>query len=43
MPDEYDVAIVGAGILGLGHALAAHDRGLRVVVGLPALLGVATT
>ncbi len=27
-----DVAIVGAGIVGLGHALAAVDRGLRVVV-----------
>lgn len=28
----YDLAIVGAGILGLGHALAAARRGLRVVV-----------
>jgi FAD dependent oxidoreductase TIGR03364 len=28
----YDVAIVGAGIVGLGHALAAVRRGLRVVV-----------
>ena len=27
-----DVAIVGAGIVGLGHALAAVDRGLRVLV-----------
>ncbi|MCU1527645.1 MAG: hypothetical protein JWP75_1408 [Frondihabitans sp.] len=27
-----DVAIVGAGIVGLGHALAAVDRGLSVVV-----------
>ena len=27
-----DVAIVGAGIVGLGHALAAVDRGLKVVV-----------
>ncbi|ARC56494.1 Gamma-glutamylputrescine oxidoreductase [Frondihabitans sp. 762G35] len=27
-----DVAIVGAGIVGLGHALAAIDRGLSVVV-----------
>lgn len=28
----YDLAVVGAGIVGLGHALAAVDRGLRVVV-----------
>ncbi|KPH77772.1 TIGR03364 family FAD-dependent oxidoreductase [Bosea vaviloviae] len=28
----YDLAIVGAGILGLGHALAAARRGKRVVV-----------
>ena len=28
----YDIAIVGAGILGLAHAKAARDRGLRVVV-----------
>ncbi|RKR74570.1 TIGR03364 family FAD-dependent oxidoreductase [Frondihabitans australicus] len=27
-----DIAIVGAGIVGLGHALAAVDRGLRVIV-----------
>lgn len=27
-----DVAIVGAGIVGLGHALAAVDRGLKVAV-----------
>ena len=29
---RYDLAIVGAGILGLGHALAASRRGLKVVV-----------
>jgi FAD dependent oxidoreductase TIGR03364 len=29
---HYDVAIVGAGILGLAHALAAHRLGKRVVV-----------
>jgi FAD dependent oxidoreductase TIGR03364 len=28
----YDLAVVGAGIVGLGHAAAAVDRGLRVVV-----------
>ena len=28
----FDVAIVGAGICGLGHALAAARRGMRVVV-----------
>ena len=28
----YDLAIVGAGIIGLGHALAAAKRGKRVVV-----------
>ncbi|SDA31576.1 TIGR03364 family FAD-dependent oxidoreductase [Sphingomonas sp. NFR15] len=30
--DQYDVAIVGAGIVGLAHALAATRAGLRVVV-----------
>jgi FAD dependent oxidoreductase TIGR03364 len=29
---SYDVAIVGAGIVGLAHALAAVRRGLRVIV-----------
>ncbi|WP_062377274.1 TIGR03364 family FAD-dependent oxidoreductase [Demequina pelophila] len=29
---HYDLAVVGAGILGLAHAYAAHQRGLRVVV-----------
>jgi glycine/D-amino acid oxidase-like deaminating enzyme len=29
---SYDLAIVGAGILGLAHALAAAKRGKRVVV-----------
>lgn len=33
MSDEaYDLAVVGAGIVGLGHAYAAATRGLRVVV-----------
>lgn len=30
--DRYDLAVVGAGIVGLAHALAAVRRGLRVVV-----------
>lgn len=29
---RYDLAVVGAGIIGLGHAAAALERGLRVVV-----------
>src|SRR5260370_3454221 len=32
LPHTYDVAIVGAGICGLAHALAAARRGKRVVV-----------
>lgn len=34
MPTDegYDLAVVGAGIVGLGHAAAALERGLRVVV-----------
>ncbi|MGN8048268.1 TIGR03364 family FAD-dependent oxidoreductase [Curtobacterium sp. 22159] len=31
-PSHYDVAIVGAGIVGLAHAWEAHRRGLRTVV-----------
>lgn len=30
--DGYDLAVVGAGIVGLGHAAAAVERGLKVVV-----------
>jgi FAD dependent oxidoreductase TIGR03364 len=30
--DRYDLAVVGAGIVGLGHALAAARAGLRTVV-----------
>lgn len=30
--EKYDLAVVGAGIVGLGHAAAALERGLRVVV-----------
>ena len=32
MAEGYDLAVVGAGIVGLGHAAAAVERGLRVVV-----------
>lgn len=32
LSDRYDLAIVGAGILGLAHALAARRHGLRTVV-----------
>lgn len=30
--NEYDLAVVGAGVIGLGAALAARERGLRVIV-----------
>lgn len=30
--ERFDLAVVGAGIVGLGHAAAAVERGLRVVV-----------
>lgn len=32
MTDSFDLAVVGSGIIGLAHALAAARRGLRVVV-----------
>lgn len=32
MEDGYDIAVVGAGIVGIAHALAAARRGLKVVV-----------
>ena len=32
MPATFDLAVVGAGICGLAHALAAARRGKRVVV-----------
>lgn len=32
MTPRYDIAIVGAGIVGLAHALAAATRGMRVIV-----------
>jgi len=32
MSDSFDLAVVGAGVVGLGHALAGLRRGLKVVV-----------
>lgn len=32
MAERFDLAVVGAGIVGLGHAAAALERGLKVVV-----------
>ncbi|MBS7538706.1 TIGR03364 family FAD-dependent oxidoreductase [Ancylobacter lacus] len=32
MTEQYDLAIVGAGVVGLGHALAARRRGLKTIV-----------
>ncbi len=32
MKETFDIAIIGAGIVGLAHALAAVERGLKVVV-----------
>jgi FAD dependent oxidoreductase TIGR03364 len=32
LDQKYDLAVVGAGIVGLGHAWAAHRKGLSVVV-----------
>jgi D-hydroxyproline dehydrogenase subunit beta len=32
MGERFDLAVVGAGIVGLGHAVAAVERGLKVVV-----------
>ena len=31
-PEEFDLVVVGAGIVGLGAALEGVDRGLRVAV-----------
>ncbi|MFD1333651.1 FAD-dependent oxidoreductase, partial [Methylopila musalis] len=32
MPEPFDLAVVGGGLLGLAHALAAARGGRRVVV-----------
>ncbi|WP_428032687.1 TIGR03364 family FAD-dependent oxidoreductase [Ancylobacter sp.] len=32
MSDSFDLAIVGAGVVGLGHAIAARRRGLKTVL-----------